>query len=155
MNAREKADHLLGSISETLSMKEPLKLDQNDTCVFTVDGRYVFMVQFEGESEHLLLNLPLGVLPDGDEGKELALELLAGNYCWGLTAGGTLGLDDENGIVSLCYGYDVSEGRGGGFEEVLGDLAGAAEYWMGKLGTLDEEDAPTAPTGGGGNMIRA
>jgi hypothetical protein len=152
MNPREKAGHLLNSIAESLEMPEPLKLDGTDTCVFTIDEKYVFIVQFDEESEHLLVNLPLGNLPEGEDGKNLAVEMLCGNYCWSLTSGGTLGLDEETGIASVCYGFDLSDGKGKGFEEVLSDLIDVGEYWMGKLSQSGGESVGATP--GGANMMR-
>ena len=149
MTPREKTNYLLGEIAGTLEIKEGLSLNNEDTCLFTIDERFGFIVCLDDESEQLLINLPLGVLPDGESGRDLALEMLAGNYAWGLTAGATLGLDDETGILCLCHNFDVSQGKGGGFESLLSDMIGAAAYWLDKIEEAGDSDLPSPEMGRG------
>ena len=140
MTPEQKTNHLLGEISRTLNVEPALALNSEDNCIFTIDEKFGFILFLDESIEQLLITLPLGLLPDGEAGRDLAVEMLAGNYAWGLTAGATLGLDDETGILSLCHNFDVSEGRGEGFEQLLSDMIGAADYWMDKIEEAGTDD---------------
>lgn len=141
MTPKEKVDYLLGEIGKTLKMEQVLVLDHDNQCVFTVDERFGFILILDEQIEQLLINLPLGLMPPGEAGRDLAIEMLMGNYAWGLTAGATLGLDSETSILSLCHNFDVSDGRGEGFEGVLAEMIGAAAYWMDKIEETGKQDA--------------
>lgn len=140
MTPREKTASMLTGIASTLQIESGLSLNDEDACIFTIDDKFEFILYFDETIEQLLINLPLGTLPIGNKGRDLAIEMLAGNYAWTLTAGATLGLDDQTGIVSLCHNFDVSEGQGGGFEQFLSEMIGAADYWMEKIEEAAKDD---------------
>lgn len=86
------------------------------------------------ESAELLSIARIAPLPDEDAQRREALdELMRGNYAWGGTGGGVLGLDDESGLVCLCGRFFLPTGTPLEFRETLARQAALAAYWKKRL----------------------
>lgn len=145
------AQEVLAVLGETLRL-DGLAFDDENECVFTIEKRYVFIAYFDyGNTNSIILNVPLGYLPQEGGRREKLLEaMMAGNYCWGLTAGGTLGLDDTEGLVTLSCLIALPMQDKSRIVDIVARLVSSADYWMRRIEEANQEggDVP-----GGGDPV--
>jgi hypothetical protein len=92
------------------------------------------------ETEELLAVARLSPLPtDGAPRENLARELMQGNFSWGGTAGGILGLEEESGCVCLSCRYALDRETGVSFVEKMKRQYVLAEYWNSRLGPEEKQ----------------
>ncbi len=101
------SDHLnrlLTDFGKALGLDE-LSLDESGYCCLSFD-EVVVNIESVGDSSLVLLYSSLGVLPE-DAGREVYGRLLAANYFFQETAGGTIGLETASGAVAMTRVIDA------------------------------------------------
>jgi len=146
MSYRYQADRLLATLARELKTEE-LKLDGQGALLSVLNG-VLFSFHYDDRLEALFIQADGGSLRAAEpEKQDQALEkALAANFLWQGTAGGILGLDEEERL-NLTYRLDFPLARPdedeGGYDdtllELLPYLAGAAE-WARDLTTVPGED---------------
>jgi hypothetical protein len=157
MNLHEHTNTLLQRISEDLSpgalSGDPLKLDDNNEVFITLDEKLMLMIYLDEEVSSLILNLPLGKLPQDPSRESIMLELLRANYCWNLTQGGTLGIDRDTDVICLSYLIDLPLAEPAQMSVIISKLAAVSQHWQGVIAEMSNgETSSPAPES---NMLRA
>ena len=133
MDIREQANQLLALATAPLKL-ERLELDERDECIVTFDGRIVTVFTLDSHDLNgLVINLVLGALPPGEVQGEVMRELLTGNYCWGRTEGGVIGIEDATGLICLTYLVELPMAHPEQFPDVCAKLLNVADYWQRRL----------------------
>jgi len=145
-----EGDAILAVLGEAMRVGE-LKFNDNNECVFTLAKKIIYLLYLDADNTNsIIISIPLGFLPQNDQAAPLMKEMLSGNYCWGMTNGGTLGLDPEQGQVNLNYLVPLPLTQKGQIIDIVSKLAAAAEYWQKKIAKACEGGA--AQPAGGNNL---
>lgn len=104
---------------------ENLGLDDNGRGCLTFDGICVYIEAMD-DSSLLLLYSSLGQLPE-DTGSATYMRLLEANYFFQQTAGGTLGLEADTGLVVMSHVVDTANMDLLAWEAVMTAFVDAAE----------------------------
>lgn len=149
------ADQLLACLSDALQC-DRLQFDENNACTVTIDDKFVVLMYLDAlVTRSLILNLPLGYLPHNAQREPLLYRLMAGNYCWGLTEGGTLGLDEASDQISLCYLVPLPLAAPEQIVDIIRKLTAVGTYWMAQLAAAfaDHGSAPGPAPGPAGGVF--
>jgi len=131
MDLRQKANELVGHLG-TLIKVDGLVFDEEDTCVILLDEKILFILELVEDPDAIIFSVVLGNLPV--EGREsMFYDLLSANFYWNKTEGGTIGIDDETDIVTLCYLLSFPLKDDFEFAVTFEKLANISEYWVDKL----------------------
>lgn len=137
---REHAHAFLESLRSFLNIDpaspSKLEFDRNNECIVTWEGRFTLMFYLEEEIGAIIINVPLGTLPADESRLELMFELLAANYSWNLTEGGTLGIDRDTGIIALSYLVDLPLDPISASETIIAKLVNVSDYWDRKIKSI-------------------
>ena len=134
------AQEILAVLGEKLRL-EGLEFDDESKCVFTLDKRFVFIAYFDyAHTNCIILNVPLGYPPEGSRREKLYEKMMAGNYCWGLTQGGTLGLDETTGMLSLSYLIPLPMQNKNQIVDIVSKLVSSADYWIRQIEETNQAD---------------
>ena len=126
-------DAVLAHLAEALQL-EKLSFDDNQECVVTIDEKYVALMYLDAQdTRSIIINIPLGYLPKNSQREPLLLKLMSGNYCWSLTEGGTLGVDQSTNQISLCYLVPLPLPDAADIVGIMQKLVAVSNYWMGKI----------------------
>jgi hypothetical protein len=132
MDKKTIARELVQGFGKTLTL-EALTLDERtNSCVLIFDGSLVINIEYDEQTQRLVLSSYLRELPT-DNCEPLLRELLAANLYWHRTQGATLCLEEGTGGIILVYGHSVSDLDGPGFETVMQNFANQAERWTRRL----------------------
>ncbi len=147
MNIREQANQLLALAAEPLKL-EQLELDERDECIVTFDDRIVTVFTLDADDLNgLVINLVLGALPPDEARGDVMRELLAGNYCWGRTEGGVIGIEDATEMICLTYLVELPMAHPEQFPDVCAKLLNAADYWQRRIEAVGGVTPDMAPAG--------
>ncbi len=137
----EQASELIKSLTMNF-LGEAIDFDENGFLELAIEEKIPVIINFEDEIdgvEGLIINCVLGsVEPSSTKGAELMYELLEGNYMWGLTAGGTIGIDSETELCCLTRIVELPIEQSA-FMDIFIQLISAAKYWAERI----EEDPNT------------
>jgi hypothetical protein len=154
---REQAQAFLESLRQFLKIDpaSPAKLefDRHNECIIKWEDRFTLMFYLDEEIGAIIVNVPLGTLPADESRLEVMFELLAANYSWNLTEGGTLGVDRETGIIALSYLVDLPLEPISASEAIIAKLINVSDYWDRKIKSIAGAYAPAAPPPEG--LVRA
>lgn len=123
-----------------------LRLDENGVASLAIENDIVCLFCVLEAEKMLVVTIYLGRIDQSDSG--LLYEMMCGNYMGAYTAGGTLGIDAEEGLVALHQHFPLPVDEPAWIEEPFAALIGAARYWRDKLrASLSGcvEPAQTAP----------
>lgn len=135
MTLRKHAEELLHALATNFGLGT-LALNAHDS-VFLSCGEMSSLLAFSEEGEGLLLVSYLGGLPTGENREKASRMLLEGTFNWGGTGGGTLGLDDDTGMLCLSRRFMLPETSARVFIDSVLEHIGLAEYWKKQLQTFD------------------
>ncbi|MGL4722403.1 MAG: CesT family type III secretion system chaperone [Desulfovibrionaceae bacterium] len=136
MSVRKSADLLLEHLMGVFSIKG-LSFNKDNECILTIDSKIVFLFYLDENAGALLLNAVVDTIDfDSSASKKIYYELLCGNYNWAYSAGGTLGIDKNTGILTLCYRYTLPIAPQV-FTDSLARVASAVEHWMKRIEELE------------------
>jgi hypothetical protein len=138
-NAQAIMDHINATIGG-----DGLRLDENGVASLTIDNDIVCLFCVLEEEKTLVTSLYLGRVDQTDS--DLLYSMMCGNYMGAFTAGGTLGIDAEEGLVALHQHFPLPVDEPAWIEEPLASLIGAARYWRDKM---------TASASGAGQTAQA
>ncbi len=141
MNIREKANELVANLGKIIQV-EGLVFDEEDSCIILLDNKILFILELDEESKTIVFNIILGNLPIVGR-QEVLYELLSANFYWNRTEGGTIGIDEQTDIVTMCYVMNVPLENDSEFEVVFEKLANASEYWVNRLLEAGRLDKPS------------
>ncbi|MDR3043546.1 MAG: type III secretion system chaperone [Desulfovibrio sp.] len=152
MTIPESAQAVLDRLAETLQCG-PLAFDKNNRVELGVDEDMGAIIYLSEETQGLVISVIAGRVDDNDA--DLLFDLLCGNYMWGFTGGGNMGIDRETSLLSIHRVVELPLDLVADptvFEDVFAALAGAARYWRARLNPEATATVP-APSGSTG-MIR-
>lgn len=131
MNLTEKANELVANLGVLIQV-DGLVFDEDKTCVILLDDKILFILELVEDLNAIIISVVLGNLPV--EGRESMLyELLSANFYWNKTDGGTIGIDDETDVVTLCYLLNFPLKDDNDFPATFEKIANISEYWIDKL----------------------
>lgn len=145
MDPKALARQLLDGFGKTLTVGA-LSLDERtNSCVLLFDEQLVINIEFDEQTQRLVLSSYLHELP-ATGAEPLLRELLAANLYWHRTNGATLCLEEGTGGVLLIYAHGVAGLDLPGFETVMQNFANQAERWTRRLAQAGQSaPAPAAP----------
>lgn len=129
-----------------------LRLDENGVASLTIEQDIVCLFCVLEAEKTLVATLYLGRIDQSDS--SLLYDMMCGNYMGAYTAGGTLGIDAEEGLVALHQHFPLPVDEPAWIEEPLAALIGAARYWRDKLSTSASGVGETAHTSPAEAMLR-
>lgn len=138
MDIREKANELVANLGKRIKV-DGLVFDDEDNCIILLDDKILFILELSEEIKSIVFSIVLGNLPV--EGRQAILyELLSANFYWNKTEGGTLGIDEETDIVTMCYLMGIPLEDDTDFEIIFEKLANISEYWIDRLQEAGRND---------------
>jgi hypothetical protein len=129
-----------------------LRLDANGVASLTIEQDIVCLFCVLEAEKTLVVTLYLGRVDQSDS--SLLFDMMCGNYMGAYTAGGTLGIDAEEGLVALHQHFPLPVDEPAWIEEPLAALIGAARYWRDKLCASVSGVGETAHASGAEAMLR-
>jgi hypothetical protein len=141
MNQRQKADNLLAALARHMNIDVPAL--EPDRAYLTLNLEPVPLIfALSEETGELLAVARLAPLPEDEVLRaNLVCELMQGNFSWGGTAGGILGLEGESGCVCLSCRYALERVSGVSFVEKIKRQYTLAEYWNCRLGPEKKQNS--------------
>ncbi len=146
-NAQAIMDYINTSISG-----DGLRLDENGVASLTIEKDIVCLFCVLEAEKTLVVTLYLGRVDQSDSA--LLYEMMCGNYMGAYTAGGTLGIDSQEGLVALHQHFPLPVEEPAWIEEPLSALIGAARYWRDKLSASVSGVGETAHVSAAEAMLR-
>jgi hypothetical protein len=146
-NAQGIMDYINASIGG-----DGLTLDENGVASLAIDNDIICLFCVLEAERELVTTLYLGRVDKSDT--DLLYEMMCGNYMGSYTAGGTIGIDAEEGLVALHQHFPLPVEEPDWIEEPLSALIGAARYWRDKIGATLAPISAGAPEMPMGNLIR-
>ena len=104
MNYRKDADKLLAALAASVEGPD-MALNAEGNCLATLNGM-VFAFSFDEERQCLFIQSHGGSLGQAADPAAVLEKVLEANHLWQGTAGGVLGLDEQNGELGLAYRLD-------------------------------------------------
>jgi|SRR5690554_2369654 len=134
---------LLRRLGEAIGVAS-LEADDDNYCLLTVDDEREISIEFDAERDALILSIGCGTLRQ-PASVETLTELLAANYHWIGSGGGTLSLYGQ-GEVALQISVPVAQLEVEQLKDLLEALVHNAEFWCERLqaegnGTTVEKSA--------------
>lgn len=142
MTIRENAQQILDGLAETLQCG-PLAFDDANKIDFGIDDDMGAIIYLSEDTSSLVVSIIPGRVDPDDTG--LLYDILCGNYMWGFSAGGNMGIDRETGLLSIHRLIELPVDVAGdpmAFPELFAAMVGAARYWRARL--APEGTAPAA-----------
>ena len=140
MDKKALAQQLLNALGETLTVGALTLDERTNSCVLVFDDTLIINIEFDAQTQRLVLSSYLHELP-ATGAEPLLRELLAANLYWHRTGGATLCLEEGTGGVILAYAHSVSDLDGASFEALVENFANQAERWTRRL-TEAAQQAP-------------
>ena len=132
MDKKALAQQLLDGFGKTLTVGALTLDERTSSCVLIFDEQLVINIEYDEQTQRLVLSSYLHELP-ATRAEPLLRELLAANLYWHRTNGATLCLEEGTGGVILVYAHSVSDLDASGFETVMQNFATQAERWTRRL----------------------
>ncbi len=131
--SKNQANNIISYFCNYLEIA-PKSFDAENKIELNLDDDIGVIIQYVEEMNSILFNLLICPVQIGDNESrnELLYDILCGNYLWGYTGGGTLGIDKKTQLLCLSRLVEVledSQAECNGFLDVFASLAGAARYW--------------------------
>lgn len=141
MNALENATSLLNHFAEVTQIKA-LELNADNECGVLIDDKIPVLFHLDESGEQLITSIVVGNLSPDNAAANAAIlhEMLRGNYCWALTAGGTLAIDPGSDTVTLGHLLTLDDSvTPANWADIMADLLTSAEFWIDKLNATESE----------------
>lgn len=140
MDLHAHVNQMLVTVSTALGLTggAAFNLDPGNECIMALEQNLMFMFYLEESTQSLIINLPVAPLPTGPEREEVLMELMAANYCWNRTEGGTFGLDESTGFLCLNYLVPLPLDPPDQIKGIVEKLADVVTHWRRELPTLAE-----------------
>lgn len=151
MDIDEEGTKVLSALAQELGLSA-LRFDEEDTSGFALDQKMVIDLHLDRVTEEVVIGVTFGAMPEGRDDAGFLRRLLEANYYWRLTQGGTIGLDEKSGALTLCYRVPLPMQEPAQIGEIVAKLAGAAEHWSRRLSELGGNGPREIQTG---PMLRA
>ena len=156
MDIIEHGNILLQSLTHALNLegedKAKLVFNENNECFVSFEDRIVLIMYLDEDIDTIIITIPLGTVPLDNSREELMFELLCANYCWNMTEGGTLGIDEATGVIAMSYLIQLPLEPVEQFERIAAKLINVADFWMRKLKGIASDYEFKTPGGYGGNL---
>ena len=134
---------LLGAFGDSVGVPD-LATDEDRYCVIKLDDRIVLVMQYEPDTESVVLYVDLGPYPEEHE-REVFASLLQANCLWAGTGGATLGVNGSSRTILLGYRLSVRNLELEPFKSAVESLVNTAEFWMNRIGEMGRGARPAPP----------
>lgn len=151
MDIMHNAQAIMDYINTAVS-GDGLNLDENGVASLAIEEDIVCLFCVLEAEKMMVVTLYLGRINQSDS--NLLYEMMCGNYMGAYTAGGTLGIDPEEGLVALHQHFPLPVDEPAWIEEPLTALIGAARYWRDKLSASVSGVGETAHVSAAEAMLR-
>jgi hypothetical protein len=129
--SRQNLDTQLQRVAQSANLPD-LRLDSDGHCQVRIDGAIDLMIEFDADSESLLLTARCGPIPAA--GREaVLLALLDANYYGAGSGGATLATNSSAGDVYLQFRESTSQLDQARLEALLKAVILNAEFWAARL----------------------
>ena len=132
--SRQNLDALLSRLAQSAGFPD-LHLDSDGRCLVRIDGKIDLAIEFDDDSDSLVLSARCGTLPR--ENRERVLQaLLDANYHWTGSGGATLATNSREGAVYLQFREPMLHLDAPRLQDLLHAVIVNAEYWGARLEKL-------------------
>lgn len=140
--SRENLDTQLQRLAQAHGLAG-LQLDADGYCLVRIDGKLDLSLQFDDDSQSLVLTARCGPLPAN--GRERVLQaLLDANYHWAGSGGATLSTNSREGAVYLQFREPTAQLESDRIADLLQAVILNAEFWGARLEKLAAGSEPAA-----------
>jgi hypothetical protein len=137
MDIDEESAAILDILGHALSLPK-LQFDDGDSAAFALDNRLVIQLSLDRVAEEIVVGVIFGIVPTDYADARFLRRLLGANYYWHQTQGGTIGLDETSGALTLAYRVGLPMLNRAQIEDIVAKLAGAADAWRSRLSEAGE-----------------
>jgi len=141
--SRENLEGLLRGLAASAGFPD-LGLDADGRCLVRIDGRIDLAIEFEDDSQSLMLTARCGALPQSNRERVLQA-LLDANFYGAGSGGATLSTNSREGMVYLQFREPTLHLDQARLQDLLQAAIVNAEFWGARLAKLAAEPAAHAP----------
>lgn len=138
MNSHAHIKSLIGSLSTQLSAPAVSSENEQGDILIDLDERQ-YKISLSQDEHDLLVHAPIAPLPEGEARLNIMRELLASNYSWGVTSGGVLGINSDEGWVFMVRRFALGNMDENAFVNKFGLLRCQIKYWNNLISHLQNE----------------
>mgnify|MGYP003590705320 CR=1 FL=1 len=136
MNITDKAAMLLKEFAQARRISD-LSFDEEGGCVLVDEQDRVIHLQIDQTFERLLALSALGALPAPVHCRpEVLYDILAANFCWAGSCGGTLAVEPGSGEAVIQYALPLADADASAFAGFMDEFAQLAIYWRERLDSI-------------------
>ncbi len=135
MDNREKANQLVMTFGNMLTVKDLHLSEETNSCVLVFDGDIILNIEYEESRERMIFSVYLDELPE-DNAEPLLRELMGANLYWHQTRGATFCLEPGTGGLIMIYPHGVDQLTDVMFETVVQNMVDQAEFWKNKIADM-------------------
>ncbi len=136
MNIMDKAAVLLKEFAQARHISD-LSFDEEGGCVLVDEQDRVIHLQIDQTFERLLALSALGALPASAHCRpEVLYDILAANFCWAGSCGGTLAVEPGSGEAIIQYALPLADADAASFAGFIDEFAQLAIYWRERLDSI-------------------
>lgn len=145
MELRENAVALLNYLGMLLQ-DTPFILDENDRATLAIDDMGA-IIDYNEPLESLVITIIIDHIDSHHS--ELLYDILCGNYMWGFSGDGTIGIDRETELLTIHKLVPLPIEENVVIEDIFASLVGAARYWKARIATASSSmDSSSMNTAG-------
>ena len=132
----DKAAMLLKEFAQARHISD-LSFDEEGGCVLVDEQDRVIHLQIDQTSNRLLALSALGALPAPAHCRpEVLYDILAANFCWSGSCGGTLAVEPGSGEAVIQYALPLADADAAAFSSFMDEFAQLAIYWRERLDSI-------------------
>lgn len=142
--ARAHFDTLLSRVGQAIGVAN-MEADADGYCLLRVDDRLELTIEFDEDTQSVILSAACGQLPE-TASSQVLMELLAANFYWSGAGGATLSLHTHTHTLYLQYREPLDHLDAPRLQDLLHALVLNSEAWNERLHTLVNTPAATGAT---------
>lgn len=132
--AQNHFNTLLSRVGEAMGVSN-LEADADGYCLLRIDDRLELSLEFDEDSQSVILSAACGQLPKPANGQML-MELLAANFYWSGVGGATLSVHEPTHTVYLQYRETLDHLDAPRLQDLLHAMLTNSETWSERLTAL-------------------
>ncbi|HOB61168.1 MAG TPA: type III secretion system chaperone [Candidatus Competibacteraceae bacterium] len=132
--ARKHFDTLLSRVGDAIGVGN-LEADADGYCLLRVDGQLELSIEFDEDSQSVILSAACGQL-SATASSQILLELLSANFYWSGAGGSTLSVHGPTRTVYLQYRETIDHLDAPRLQDLLHAMLMNSETWSERLTAL-------------------
>jgi hypothetical protein len=129
--SKQGVQALIARLSEAFGIPA-LEMDDEGYCLVRIDDKLDLSIEFDEDSQSVLLSVRCGLLPEANRAAILQ-ELLDANFYWTGSGGATLATNSREGAVYLQYREPAASLEQQRLADLIQAIVSNAEMWNERL----------------------